>query len=243
MARMIVVTGASTGIGGETARLLAEGNNIFIHYNTSREAAEQTAAEVQERGGTAHLIQADLFSEAGCNALYSEVSVMTNRVDVLVNNAGGLVQRQSIADLEWNLIDRVFSLNTFSTMLLSSLFLPLLERGTDPCIINVTSIAARHGAPTATIYGAAKGAIDSYTRGAAAELAPKIRVNAVAPGVIDTPFHERYTTPQRMEGFREKTPLKRNGKAIHVARAIQFLVENDYITGETIDINGGLYMR
>lgn len=243
MARMIVITGASTGIGSETAGLLAEGNNIFIHYNTSREAAEQTAAEVQERGGTAHLIQADLSSEAGCDALYSEVSVMTNRVDVLVNNAGGLVQRQSIADLEWSLIDRVFALNTFSSMLLSSLFLPLLERATDPCIINVTSIAARHGAPTATIYGAAKGAIDSFTRGAAAELAPKIRVNAVAPGVIDTPFHERYSTPQRMEGFREKTPLKRNGKAIHVARAIQFLVENDFITGETIDINGGLFMR
>jgi len=243
MARMIVVTGASTGIGSETARLLAEGNNIFIHYNTSREAAEQTAAEVQERGGTAHLIQADLSSEAGCDALYSEVSVMTNRVDVLVNNAGGLVQRQGIADLEWSLIDRVFSLNTFSTMLLSSLFIPLLDRATDPCIINVTSIAARHGAPTATIYGAAKGAIDSFTRGAAAELAPKIRVNAVAPGVIDTPFHERYSTPQRMEGFREKTPLKRNGKPIHVARAIQFLIDNDYITGETIDINGGLFMR
>jgi 3-oxoacyl-[acyl-carrier protein] reductase len=243
MARMIVITGASTGIGSETARLLAEGNNIFIHYNASREAAEQTAAEVQERGGTAHLVQADLFSEAGCDALYSEVSVMTNRVDVLINNAGGLVERQSIADLEWNLIDRVFALNTFSTMLLSSLFLPLLERGTDPCIINVTSIAARHGAPTATIYGAAKGAIDSFTRGAAAELAPNIRVNAVAPGVIDTPFHERYSTPKRMEGFRENTPLKRNGKAIHVARAIQFLIENDFITGETIDINGGLFMR
>ena len=78
---------------------------------------------------------------------------------------------------------------------------------------------------------------------AAAELAPKIRVNAVAPGVIDTPFHERYSTPKRMEGFRENTPLKRNGKAIHVARAIQFLIENDFITGETIDINGGLFMR
>jgi len=94
MAKMIVITGASTGIGAETARLLAEGNNIFIHYNSSREAAEQTAAEVQDRGGTAHLIQADLFGEAGCNALYSEVSVLTNRVDVLVNNAGGLIQRQ-----------------------------------------------------------------------------------------------------------------------------------------------------
>jgi len=243
MAKIIVITGASTGIGGETARLLAEGNNIFIHNNESREAAEQTAAEVQERGGTASLIQADLFSEAGCDALYSEVSVMTNRIDVLVNNAGGLVQRQGLRQLEWSLMERVFALNTFSTMLLSSLFVPLLERGTDPCIVNVTSIAARHGAPTATLYGAAKGAIDSFTRGAAAELAPKIRVNAVAPGVIDTRFHERYSTPERMEKFRADTPLQRNGTALDVARAIQFLIENDFLTGETIDVNGGLFMH
>jgi 3-oxoacyl-[acyl-carrier protein] reductase len=243
MARIIVITGASTGIGGETAKLLAEGNNIFVHYNASREAAEQTAAEVQERGGTARLVQADLFSEAGCDALYSEVSVMTNRIDVLVNNAGALVQRQAIGELEWNLMERVFSLNTFSTMLLSSLFLPLLERGTDPCIVNISSIAARHGAPTATLYGAAKGAVDSFTRGAAAELAPKIRVNAVAPGVIDTPYHQRYSTPARMEQFRSNTPLQRNGRAIEVAKAIQFLIENQFITGETIDVNGGLFMR
>ncbi|MBN2553897.1 MAG: SDR family oxidoreductase [Spirochaetales bacterium] len=243
MSKMIVVTGASTGIGAETARLLAEGNNIFIHYNSSREAAEQTAAEVQERGGTAHLVQADLFGEAGCDALYAEVSVMTNRVDVLVNNAGGLVQRQAVGELEWGTMERIFALNTFSTMLLTSLFVPLLEKGTDPCVVNVTSIAARHGAPTATLYGAAKGAIDSFTRGAAAELAPKIRVNAVAPGVIDTPFHERYSTPERMEKFRKSTPLDRNGRPQDVARAIRFLIENDFITGETIDINGGLFMR
>ena len=243
MSKIMVITGASTGIGAETARLLAEGNRIFIHYNASREAAEQTASEVQERGGTAHLVQADLAGEAGCDALYSEVSVMTNRIDVLVNNAGGLVQRQGIRELEWSLMERVFALNTFSTMLLSSLFVPLLEKGTDPCIVNTTSIAARHGAPTATLYGAAKGAIDSFTRGSAAELAPAIRVNAVAPGVIDTPFHERYSTPERMEEFRKNTPLKRNGQAADVARAIRFIIENNFITGETIDVNGGLFMR
>ncbi len=109
--------------------------------------------------------------------------------------------------------------------------------------MNTTSIAARHGAPTATLYGAAKGAIDSFTRGMAAELAPAIRVNAVAPGVIDTPFHERYSTPERMKKFLENTPLKRNGRPADVARAIRFLIENNFITGETIDVNGGLFMR
>jgi len=243
MARYILITGASTGIGAATASLLAEGNVIFVHYNASRDEAEQTAAEVQSRGGTAHLIQADLSTEAGCDALYSLTSIQTNRLDVLVNNAGGLVQRQKIVELEWALMDKIFSLNVFSAMMVTRLCLPLLERGKDPCIVNVSSIAARTGAPTATIYGAAKGAVDSLTRGMAAELAPGIRVNAVAPGVIDTPFHEKVSTPERMRRFAEDTPLKRNGKAIHVARAIAFLIEDDFLTGETIDVNGGLFMR
>lgn len=243
MGRIIVITGASTGIGAETARLLAEGNDIFVHYNASKEAAEQTAAEIQDRGGTAHLVQADLGSEAGCDALYTAVSVMTNRLDVLVNNAGGLLHRKAVRELEWNLMEEVFALNTFSAMLLTRLFVPLLERGTNPCVVNLTSIAIRHGAPTATLYGAAKAAIDAFTRGAARELAPQIRVNAVAPGVIETPFHERYSTPERMREFSEATPLARNGRAAHVARTIQFLIDNDFLTGETVDVNGGLFMR
>ena len=243
MARYILVTGASTGIGAETARLLAEGNVVFVHYNASRDAAEQTGAEVQSRGGTAHLVQADLATEAGCDALYSLVSILTNRLDVLVNNAGGLIERQSLAELEWSLMERVFALNVFSAMMMTRLCLPLLERGHDPCIVNISSIAARHGAPTATIYGAAKGAIDSLTRGMAGELAPRIRVNAVAPGVIETPFHEKVSTPERMREFAGRTPLGRNGQAIHIARAIEFLIDNDFVTGETIDVNGGLFMR
>jgi len=110
-------------------------------------------------------------------------------------------------------------------------------------IINISSIAMRHGAPSATIYGACKGAIDSFTRGLANELAPKIRVNAVAPGVIDTPFHKKVSTPEKMKKFKEITPIKRIGEAIHIAKTIKFLIENDFITGETIDVNGGLFMR
>ena len=110
-------------------------------------------------------------------------------------------------------------------------------------MINVTSVAIRHGAPTATIYGACKAALDSFTRGAAKELAPDIRVNAVAPGVIDTPFYERYSTPERLQKFRENTPLNRIGEAEHIAHAIRFLVENTFVTGESVDVNGGIFMR
>ncbi|MCY4000513.1 MAG: SDR family oxidoreductase [Bacteroidetes bacterium] len=107
----------------------------------------------------------------------------------------------------------------------------------------MTSIAMRHGAPTATIYGAAKGAMDSFTRGATRELAPQIRVNAITPGVILTPFHDRYSTKEKLADIANQTPLEFNGESDHIARAVEFLIENIFMTGETIDINGGLFMR
>ena len=243
MAKTILITGASTGIGACTARTLAKDNTIFIHYNSSEAAARQVAEEVEAAGGTARLLQANLMTEQGCKALYEQLASHTEHLDVLINNAGGLVQRHHLHEFSWELMNRIFALNTYSTMMMTTLCLPLLRKGTDPNVINVTSIAMRHGAPTATIYGASKAAIDSYTRGAAKELAPDIRVNAVAPGVIVTPFHERYSTPERMESFRKNTPLQINGESEHIASAIKFLMENTFTTGETLDINGGLFMR
>jgi 3-oxoacyl-[acyl-carrier protein] reductase len=239
----ILITGSSTGIGAETARLLAKGNRVFVHYHASREAAEATAAEVAARGGTAFLVGGDLSTERGCASLHSEVAARTESLDVLVNSAGGLIRRLGARELEWGLMEATFCLNVFSTMMMCRLCIPLLERGAKPCIINISSIAARHGAPSATIYGAAKGAVDSFTRGLAKELAPGIRVNAVAPGVIETPFHDKVSTPERMRQFRDSTPLGRNGKADEIARTIAFLIENDFVTGETVDVNGGLFMR
>ncbi len=244
MNKTILITGASTGIGAATARTLAEGNTVFVHYNSSEQPAREVANEVGAAGGTAHLVQADVTTEEGCTQLVNELKTKTSRLDVLVNNAGGLIRRNPIGDrLEWELMEETFRLNTFSTMLITSLCLPLLKNGSDPCVINLSSIAARHGAPSATIYGACKGAVDTFTRGAAAELAPDIRVNAVAPGVIDTPFHEKVSTPERMKQFAEKCPLKRNGSPDHIAATVRFVLENDFLTGETIDVNGGLFMR
>ncbi|MBC7188957.1 SDR family oxidoreductase [Candidatus Aerophobetes bacterium] len=243
MSRVILITGASTGIGAETARVLAPGNEIFVHYNTSKEKAEGVAKDVEERGGKAYLLQADLTREEECIKLVDEVSKKVPRLDVLVNNAGGLIRRQSVRELEWSLMLETFALNTFSVMKISSLCIPLLEKSDSPCIVNITSIAMRHGGPTATIYAASKAAIDSFTRGMAREVAPKIRVNAVAPGVIETPFHEKVSTPEQLEKWREDNPLKRNGKPYHIALTIKFIIENDFLNGETIDVNGGLFMR
>jgi len=243
MSKIILITGASTGLGAATARLLAPQNKIIVHYYSSKEAAEKVAKDIEETGGEAFLIQEDLTSEEACIRLVREVANRYSKLDILINNAGGLIRRQAAQELEWKLMLETFSLNTFSTMKISSLCIPLLKKGEDPNIINISSIAMRHGAPSATIYGACKGAVDSFTRGLANELAPKIRVNAVAPGVIDTPFHKKVSTPEKMKKFKEATPIKRIGEAIHVAKTIKFLIENDFITGETIDVNGGLFMR
>lgn len=243
MSKSILITGASTGIGAETAKFLAQDNQIFVHYFSSRAPAEKVVDAVEGRGGKAYLIQADLSKEVGCRILADAVSAQTDKLDVLVNNAGGLIRRQVAREYEWKLMEQVFALNTYSAMMVTALCLPLLESGENPCIINLTSIGMRHGGPTATIYAASKGALDSFTRGLAKELAPAIRVNALAPGVILTPFHDKVTAPEKMEEIRQLTPLLRHGDAIEVAKAIKFLIDSDFITGETIDINGGLFMR
>ena len=243
MSKKILITGASTGIGAETARLLAKGNTVYVHYHSSKEPAEKVAADINANGGQAVVIQADLSKEAGCRTLVQAVAADTDRLDVLVNNAGGLIRRQGVPDFEWRLMEEIFALNTFSAMMVTSLCLPLLEKGDDPSIINITSVAMRHGAPTATIYGASKAALDSFTRGIAKELAPGIRVNAVAPGVIVTPFHDKVSTPEQLEAWRDGNPLKKNGDPIHIAAAIKFIIDNDFVNGETIDINGGQFMR
>lgn len=243
MGKTILITGASTGIGAATARLLAPDNELILHYNRSSEAAQQVAADVAAAGGTAHLVQADVMSEHGCRKIVAFATEQVGKLDALVNNAGGLIRRESARELTWQTMIEIFSLNTFSTMFLSSQCLPLLEQGQDPCIVNLTSIAVRHGAPTATIYGACKGALDTFTRGLAKELAPTIRVNAVAPGVIETPFHNGVTPPERMQAFADAAPLKRNGQPEEIATAIAFLIENRFTTGETLDVNGGLFMH
>lgn len=241
-AKHILITGSSSGIGGEIARHLAPENRIFIHCHRSREQADGLANDIRKLGGEPEIVQADLSTDAGCTHLATVVSDRWDRLDVLINNAGSLVERRSAVEIDRSLLEQVFALNVYSTMRLSSLCIPLLLKGTSPCIINITSIAVRHGGPSATAYGAAKGAIDAFTRGLAHELAPRIRVNAIAPGVIQTRFHAE-TDPEKMNAWRQATPLKTLGEPRHIAMAIPLLIDNTFMTGETIDINGGLLMR
>ena len=238
----VLVTGGGVGIGGATARALAPDSRLLIHYNRSRDAAEALAQSLAGTAVEVHVVQADLTTDRGCEELYEAARTYLGALDVLVNNAGGMIERQSVGELTWQHLVDTFGLNTFSTMRLTSLCRNLLESGDRACVVNVTSIAMRHGAPSATAYGAAKAAIDAFTRGAAKELAP-IRVNAVAPGMIDTAFHDRVTSEAMLRGFVEATPLKSLGSPEMVADTVKFVIENEFMTGETIDCNGGLFMR
>ncbi len=243
MSKTILITGASTGIGAESARELAPDNDLILHYHSSDTEVESVAEQVKAQGGTAHVMQADLSNKEGTGKLFSLIEENFDHLDVLINNAGSMLERRNLEEVDWEFMEESFRLNVFSVVLLTRRCLPLLKKGTDPNIINLTSVAMRHGAPTATVYGATKGALDSFTRGWANELAPEIRVNAIAPGVIETPFHEKFSDSERMKKFAESAVLKRNGQAKHIASAINLLVHNDFITGETIDVNGGISMR
>jgi len=241
--RIVLITGASSGVGAATAAHLAKGNEILIHYYGSRDGAHRTAERVAQAGGKSRQYQANLGQAAECVRLMQEVTADVPRLDVLINNAGAVSSQAPIGSFLWDDIEREFALNAFGPLFLTSLLVPLLRQGFNPCIVNVTSRAIRYGGTGSTLYAASKGAVDVFTRGAANELAPDIRVNAIAPGVIDTPFHNPKTAESTLRRFASVSPLGMHGRPEHIAQTIAFLVYNEFITGETVDVNGGAHMR
>ncbi len=238
-----IVTGASTGIGRATAVALAgAGADVAIHYGSSRKEAEETAAAVEARGRRAVLVQGDFRdpTDAG-KAVEAAVHGLGAPVDILVNNAGSLIARSPIEEMDAELWKEVIDLNLSAVFFATKAALP--HFGRNARIVNVSSVAARHGGgPGAVAYATAKGGVMTMTRGLAKELAPRnIRVNAIAPGVIETPFHDRFSTPEMLETFRKGIPLGRLGTPEECAGAVLYLVSPlaSYVTGQTIDINGG----
>lgn len=208
-----------------------------------RAQAQEVAVEVERQGGKAFLVQADLSTEAGCDELIQYMHENHSHLDVLVNNAGGLPVRHKLAETTWDILNQAFCLNTFSVMYLTGKLIPLLQKGRQANIINLSSLAIRTGSPTASAYSAAKGAVDVYTKSLAKELAPHIRANPIAPGFIDTPFHDKVTSAEMFKAVVEGTALKKLGKSLDIAKTVDFIIRNDFLTGETIDVNGGFYMR
>lgn len=243
MGKKILITGASTGIGAATAEMLAPGNTIYIHYNQSASDAQNVLDKVISNGGQGFLIQADLSTEQGCKDLVMQVQSMTDSLDALVNNAGALIRRMPMEEVTWDFLHQVFAINTYALLTVTVGCVPLLQKGIDPCIVNITTSSVRRANANSIAYGASKGAVDAMTRGMAIHFAPTIRVNSIAPGMIDTPFHVKVTDPEVFQKSINNIPLKRVGKASDIALAIKFTIENTFLTGSAIDVNGGQEMR
>lgn len=246
--KVVLVTGASSGIGRATAELFGEcGAKVAITYHHNSKGANEAVAKIVENGGQAVAIQADFTDIANVSTTVEKVENEFGVIDVLVNNAGSLVERLRTAELSEERWDEVFTLNVKSAFFCVKAVVPKMVEKGKGAIINVTSIAGSNGGAMGSIhYSAAKGAMTTMTKGLAKEFGSQgIQINAVSPGVIDTPFHETFSTPEAMKNFANIIPIGRVGKSEEVAKVIVFLASDaaSYLCGETLDINGGMLMR
>lgn len=246
--RRVLVTGASSGIGAAVARLLARhGMQVAVHYNTGAEAAEAIAADIRKAGGKAVTVGADMRDAAAAARAVEDASDRLGGLDLLINNAGSLVGRIPLADITDDTLDALLDTNIRSVVACSRAAIPYLRQSEAGGIINTTSVAARNGGgPGSVIYASTKGFVSTMTRGLAKELAPdRIRVNAVAPGVIQTPLHDRFTTPEQLSIIAQSIPMERLGSAEECAGAFLWLASStlsSYVTGQVIEVNGGQVM-
>jgi len=245
--KVAIITGAASGIGRATALTLAEsGAAVTINYRRNEKDAELLRKQIVSAGGRAITVQADVTRTSDVDALVRRSTEEFGPVDVLVNNAGSLIERLRILELTEQRWDEVMDLNLKSAFLCSKAVVPsMMERKTG-AIINLSSIAGRNGGALGSIhYSTAKGGLITFTKGLAKELAPfGVRVNAVSPGVIDTPYHDQFSSPEMMKNYVNSIPLGRVGSPEEVAKVIAFLASDaaSYLAGETIEINGGMFM-
>ena len=245
--RVAIVTGAASGIGRATVRAFVNcGAAVTINFNRNESGAELLRKEITDSGGKVITVRADVTQAADVETLIKKTKDQFGTVDVLVNNAGSLIERLRILDMSEERWDQVIDLNLKSAYLCSKAIAPTMIEQKSGVIINLSSIAGRNGGALGSMhYAAAKGGLISFTKGLAKELAPHgIRVNAVAPGVIDTPYHEQFSTPEMMKNYVNAIPLGRVGTSEDVAKVIAFLASDAaaYLVGETIEVNGGMYM-
>ncbi|MEO6002268.1 MAG: SDR family NAD(P)-dependent oxidoreductase [Opitutus sp.] len=247
-----LVTAGAQGIGEAVTRALLEaGCAVFIHYHSSADAARALVSAASARGLRCNSQQADLTSTEGCNELVATAVRYLGGIDVLINNAGALVARRTLAEADDEFWAEVMSLNVGSMRRVSRAAVPHLTAAAakhgGASLVNLSSLAGRKGGHGGSLaYSTAKGAVLTFTRALAAELGPTgVRVNAVAPGLIlGTRFHTTHTSKESAQATITGIPLGRAGTADDVARAVVFLASewNGFITGATLDINGGVWM-
>jgi len=239
-----IVTGGGRDIGRAISiKLAASGAKVAVNYANNAEDAEETLRIIRESGGEAILVKADLTKWDECFRLVEETrKAFGDEIHILVNNAGGLVARKQLCEMDEAFWDLVMTLNLKSVFMMHKAVINHMPEGS--AIVNLASQAGRDGGGGgASAYSTSKGAVMTFTRAMAKELGPKgIRVNAVCPGMIATTFHDTFTTDAVREKVAGMTPLRREGSAEEVANVVACLAsaETSFVTGANIDINGGL---
>jgi NAD(P)-dependent dehydrogenase (short-subunit alcohol dehydrogenase family) len=245
--KKVLVTGSSSGIGQAAAiEFSKQGSFVGVHYFKTMQGGRETLEQVT-KFSDGILLKADIRSQPQVNKMVLQFAKAAGGIDILVNNAGDLIDRQPFETATIEYHDDIYQTNIRSIFLVTQAALPYLKKSAG-CIVNVGSIAGHHGGgPGSGIYAGAKAAVAVETIAMAKEFAGYgIRVNTVIPGLIETRFHQRYSSAERRAKVAKQTPLGRNGAPQDVAGAILFLASGEaagFITGEYIAVNGGLYMR
>ena len=247
MAKLVLITGASRGIGAATALLAARrGFAVAVNYAANSLAADEVVRQIRQSGGQAMAVQADVASEAQVMAMFEKIDAKFGRLSALVNNAGIVDQTSRVDNMSLQRLQRMFEINVFGTFLCAREAVKRMSTrygGAGGSIVNVSSAASRLGSPGQYVdYASAKGAIDTFTLGLAKEVAAEgIRVNAVRPGIIETDIHASGGLPNRARDVAPQVPMQRAGSAAEVAESIVWLLEDgaSYTTGALLDVAGG----
>lgn len=247
MSPVVLITGASRGIGAATALLAAEaGYAVAVNYSANSLAADEVVRKIRAAGGTAMSVQADVADEAQILAMFEKVDAKLGRLSALVNNAGVVDATSRVDAMSMARFRRMFDINVLGSLVCAREAVRRMSTrhgGEGGAIVNLSSVAARLGAPGQYVdYAAAKGAVDTFTVGLAREVATEgIRVNAVRPGIIETEIHASGGLPNRARDMAPQVPMQRPGSAEEVARSIVWLLSPaaSYVTGSILDVTGG----
>lgn len=240
--KVVIVTGGSRGIGAEIVKTLANENyKVILNYNNSKEQAEKIQQELLEQGKEIEIIKADVSKKEEAKKLIQFAINKFNKIDVLINNAG-ISQEGLFTDVTEEEWQKIMNINLNSVFYCTQQALKYMIQEQQGCIINISSIWGETGASCEVTYSATKAAINGMTKALAKEVGPSnIRVNAIAPGIIDTDMNRNLTT-EELEQIKEQIPLNKIGKAIDIAKCVKWLIEDEYTTGQIISINGGWYI-
>lgn len=242
--KVVIVTGGASGIGrGISEAFGRAGAKVLLTYYSSEQGATETVQAIENAGGAAHAMQADLTQEDENDRMVDTAIEQFGGLDILVANSGGLLQRSRVSECSLDLWNKALAINLTSTFLSCRAALRHMEPAGKGCIITTSSLAAHDGgANGSTHYAASKAGVLTFTKALAKEVGPLgIRVNSLAPGLIGTQFHDQFSTPEGRKAAVARTPLGREGTPEDVAGAAVFLASPaaGFITGEAIEVNGG----